>query len=86
MRSATTESFCRAELERHIEEMIALLDLMDGDTDLEDGGDDEPSITSPAIAIGNRIENDLEFETDDYELSGDDMDYNSGMLMGGAGV
>jgi hypothetical protein len=86
MRSATTESFCRAELERHIEEMIALLDIMDGDTDLEDGGDNEPSITSPAIAIGNRIENDLEFETDDYELSGDDMDYNSGMLMGGAGV
>ncbi|ANH05805.1 hypothetical protein [Shinella sp. HZN7] len=86
MRSTATESFCRAELERCIEEMIALLDLMDGDTDLEDGGDDEPSITSPAIAIGNRIENDLEFETDDYELSGDDMDYNSGMLMGGAGV
>lgn len=86
MSSRTIQRFPRAELERHIEEMIALFDIMDGDTDLEDGGDDEPSITSPAIAIGNGIENDLEFETDDYELSGDDVDYNSGMLMGGAGV
>lgn len=59
---------------------------MDDDSDLEDGGDDEPSIGSRTIGIGNRIENDLEFETDDYELSGDDMDYNSGMLLGGAGV
>lgn len=39
MRSVATENFCRAELERCIEEMIALLDLMDGDPDLEDGGD-----------------------------------------------
>ncbi|MNL47527.1 hypothetical protein D3C87_1703200 [compost metagenome] len=53
---------------------------------MKTAGDDEPSIGSPAITIGNRIENDLEFETDDYELSGDDMDHNSGMLMGGAGA
>lgn len=40
--------------------MIALLNVMDDDPDLEDGGDDELSIGSRAIRIGNRIEDDVE--------------------------
>ncbi len=39
MRSLAIERFRRAEVERHIEELIALLDLMDGDADLEENGD-----------------------------------------------
>ncbi|MEW9615938.1 hypothetical protein AB3G45_19165 [Shinella sp. S4-D37] len=36
---AALETFRRSELERHIEEMIALLDMLDGDCDLEENGD-----------------------------------------------
>ncbi len=32
----------RRHVEQHIEELIALLDALDGDPDLEDGADDEP--------------------------------------------
>lgn len=39
MRSLAIQRFRRSELERRIEEMIALLDIMDGDPDLEDCGD-----------------------------------------------
>ena len=39
MRSVAIQQFRRAELERRIEEMIALLDMMDDDPDLEEGGD-----------------------------------------------
>lgn len=46
IRSATLYRFRRAELEARIEELIALLDTIDGDADLEDNGDDEPSIAS----------------------------------------
>jgi hypothetical protein len=31
-----------------IEQAIAILDILDGDADLEDGGDGEPSLASPA--------------------------------------
>jgi hypothetical protein len=41
---AALENFRRSELERHIEEMVALLDLLDDDADLEDGHDDEPTL------------------------------------------
>jgi hypothetical protein len=44
MRSFTIETFRRSELERHIEELIALLDLLDDDADIEDGHDDEPTV------------------------------------------
>jgi hypothetical protein len=37
-------SLSRREIERAIERLIALLDLIDGDPDLEDGGDGEPSL------------------------------------------
>jgi len=61
MRSLAIETFRRSELERRIEELIALLDLLDSDPDLEEGGDDEPSIGSRAIRLGSRIEEDVEF-------------------------
>lgn len=44
MRSATIERFRRSELETRIEEMISLLDMLDGDEDVEDGHDDESTL------------------------------------------
>ena len=41
---AALENVRRSELERRIEEMIALLDLLDDDADIEDGHDDEPTL------------------------------------------
>jgi len=41
---AALETFRRSELERRIEEMIALLDLLDDDADVEDGHDVEPTL------------------------------------------
>jgi hypothetical protein len=38
----------RASVERVIQQAIDLLDEIDGDQDLEDGGDGEPSLASPA--------------------------------------
>ena len=35
----------RRKLERAIDKLILALDTLDGDPDLEDGGDDEPSIS-----------------------------------------
>jgi hypothetical protein len=37
-------SMSRREIESAIERLIALLDFVDGDPDLEDGSDDEPSL------------------------------------------
>lgn len=44
MKSLAIENVRRAELERRIEEAIALLDLLDDDADIEDGHDDEPTL------------------------------------------
>ncbi|WP_421360263.1 hypothetical protein [Agrobacterium rosae] len=85
MRHAPIE-ITRARLEAKIDDLIALLDLVDGDTDLEEGGDLEPSIGGPAIWIGSRLEDDLEHATDDYEPTGDDMDHSCGRLNGGCGL
>jgi len=52
--------FRRSELEARIEEMIALLDLLDGDCDLEDGVDAEPSFCSRPFIVNGRPEYDLE--------------------------
>lgn len=60
MRSVAIERFRRDELERCIEEMIALLDVLDGDYDLEDGADEEPSFSSRSLIINGRPEYDLE--------------------------
>lgn len=59
----------RRRLEAKIEELIALLDLLDGDPDLEDNGDLEPSLGVSAHLINGRAEDDLEYdpsETDTY--------------------
>lgn len=56
----------RAELEARIEELIALLDVIDGDPDIEDTGDDEPSIGF-GRSIKGKEEYDLEEDKSDYE-------------------
>ncbi|EYR82903.1 MULTISPECIES: hypothetical protein [unclassified Shinella] len=60
MKSAAIERFRRSELERCIEKMISLLDMMDGDCDLEDGADEEPSLSVRPSIINGRPEYDLE--------------------------
>ncbi|QGY03545.1 hypothetical protein MMSR116_17870 [Methylobacterium mesophilicum SR1.6/6] len=35
--------------------IIAVLDRMDGDTDHEDGGDDEPSLAAPENTMGSQV-------------------------------
>jgi len=58
----------RDAIEAEIERLIELLDAVDGDCDLEDGGDDEPSLGSTPL----RGEYDLELDTSDDEPSGDE--------------
>lgn len=62
----------RAELEARIEEMIGLLDVLDGDENLEDSGDDEPSLGSSARYGNGKLEYDL--EEDPAELGIADLD------------
>ena len=57
----------RAELEARIEELIALLDDIDGDADLEETGDDEPSLCGPARYSKGKLEYDLEDDSSDSE-------------------
>lgn len=52
--------FRRSELEARIEEMISLLDMMDGDCDLEDSADKEPSLSARPFIVNGRPEYDLE--------------------------
>jgi hypothetical protein len=61
----------RAELETRIEELIELLDLVDGDPDLEDTADDEPSIGT-CIFINGRMVADVEMS------NGDEIDHSGG--------
>ena len=58
----------RSELEARIEELIALLDLLDGDCDLEENGDMEPSLGGPSLYGRNGFECDLEGDMSDDEL------------------
>ncbi|MFK4770141.1 hypothetical protein [Rhizobium sp. ZW T2_16] len=62
----------RGKLERWIDEAIALLDLLDGDSDLEDGADAEPSIGSAPRIFENDAEYELELDSCDDEWSGDE--------------
>ena len=62
----------RSALEALIEELIALLDSIDGDPDLEDNADGEPSLGSTAKCIGNECVEDLEFDDCDDEDGGDE--------------
>ena len=55
----------RAELEARIEETITLLDAIDGDGNLEEGGDSEPSIGSLGKFINGRLEHDLDWDMAD---------------------
>lgn len=73
-------------LETWIEQAIALLDQMDGDCDLEEGGDMEPSIPSPPRLVMGRVLDDIEFDTADCEPHGDEGDYSVGRLAGGCGL
>lgn len=66
----------RKRLEAKIEDLIALLDLVDGDCDLEDNGDDEPSLGSVPLMGAKRMEYDLEFDDSDREPNGDEVDTN----------
>ncbi|NTI41589.1 hypothetical protein [Rhizobium rhizogenes] len=66
-RSSAILQHRRAELEARIEEMIGLLDVLDGDPDLEDNGDDEPSLGQSACSANGKPEYDLEADTSDDE-------------------
>jgi hypothetical protein len=59
-------------VEACIEQLIALLDLLDGDPDLEDTGDLESSIGSTPQIVGNQCLDDLELDDCDQEEGGDD--------------
>lgn len=62
----------REALEAYIEDLIALLDYLDDDADLEDNGDFEPSLGSAPQVIGNEIAYDLELDDCDDEEGGDE--------------
>ena len=69
-------------LEQWIEAAIELLDELDGDCDLEEGGDMDPSIFSlPRLTI-DRVLYDIEEDTNS-EPTGDEFDYSNGRLAGG---
>lgn len=62
----------RAKLEFEIERLIELLNAMDGDENLEDTGDLEPSLLGTCRAIGSQFVDDLERDHSDLEPNGDD--------------
>ncbi|WP_313526422.1 hypothetical protein [Shinella sp.] len=51
MRSLAIQRFRRSELERRIEELIALLDLIDDDPDLEDDEIEDIRVYAPASRL-----------------------------------
>ena len=67
----------RLRIEAAIESLIALLDEIDGDPDLEDSGDSEPSLcgigVNPSVAKGKHfargVHHDLEDEDEGYDPS-----------------
>ncbi|WP_105437528.1 hypothetical protein [Neorhizobium sp. T25_13] len=72
----------RRRLEAKIEEMIGLLDILDGDPDVENSGDEEPWLGgSPQCG-----EYDLEVDGDEQDYNGDEGDYSVGRLTGGCGL
>ncbi|WP_221966327.1 hypothetical protein [Rhizobium laguerreae] len=72
--SNVVQELRRETLEAYIEELIALLDVLDGDPNLEDNGDSEPSIGSTPQCIGNGCFYDLELDLSDDEDGNDDED------------
>ena len=70
--SKVVQELRRETIESYVEQLIALLDLLDGDPDLEDNGDSEPSIDSAPQCIGNGCLEDLELDDCDDEEGGDE--------------
>ncbi|TAW32046.1 hypothetical protein ELH93_22155 [Rhizobium leguminosarum] len=70
--SKVVQELRRETIEAYVEQLIALLDLLDGDSDLEDNGDFEPSIGSTPQCIGNERCDDLELDSADDEDGGDE--------------
>jgi hypothetical protein len=71
-RNAPTVAQLRVQMAAAIERLIAVMDALDGDSDLEDTADDEPSLTWPEDQdgggrrpVGWSFEPDLEQEADD---------------------
>jgi hypothetical protein len=62
----------RERLEAKIEELVALLDLVDGDENMEDGGDTEPSVGSVGRYGDGRMEYDLEDDPAESGIADDD--------------
>lgn len=56
--------------------LLGILDRLDGDFDLEDNGDHEPSLGAADRYINGRFESDLEF--DDMDSEGDELDAREG--------
>ncbi|WP_037471605.1 hypothetical protein [Sinorhizobium fredii] len=72
LRPANDQRQFRQYIEREIERLIALLDGIDGDPDLEDGGDAEPEETDQ--------------NGDEQDYNGDEGDRSVGRLDGGSGI
>jgi len=82
----------RARLEAWIEHAIALLDVLDGDADLEDGGDDEPSLAAPegaqtmggfSCGCGSDCDLELSYDRQGYRGGGpveDELEEDAGEL------
>ena len=64
--TATGEAVSRHQIERHIENLIDMLDALDGNCDLEEGGDLEPHLAG-ADPIHDDREHDEEREFDPAE-------------------
>lgn len=60
----------RVRVEAEIERLIGLLDVIDGDPDLEDNADDEPSIGSAWRFVGGQVLYDCELDESDFEPRG----------------
>lgn len=87
--SNVVQELRRETLEGYIEELIALLDLLDGDENLEPDNDNEPSLGAPEhvtqthwyMPVGSE-QSDLEVEDEndedggDTEPNGDELDSN----------
>ncbi|MBB4297262.1 hypothetical protein GGI55_001789 [Rhizobium leguminosarum] len=87
--SKAVQELRRETLEGYIEELIALLDLLDGDENLEPDNDNEPSLGAPEhvtqthwyMPVGSEhtdleIEDENDEDSGDAEPNGDELDSN----------
>ncbi|MDM9629522.1 hypothetical protein QTL95_26925 [Rhizobium sp. S152] len=79
----------REQLELRIEEMIALLDLLDGDPDLEENGDERdvgmPACWAQSYKSGQTLILEDDEDGGDTEPNGDELDTGSSEDEGGVG-